>query len=92
MNSLTVSNILWNIIVFFLNVNNTFPIALFLYQLAFSSFYLAATVFGNSNSLAASGRTYRSFSKPIFSYLGLTASPISTERRVGRGSVDSEAL
>jgi len=71
------------VIVFFSNVNITFPIALFIYQFAFSSFYLGATVFGNSNSLAPSGRTYRSFSKPIFSYLGLTASPISTERRAG---------
>jgi len=52
--------------IFVLNVNITFPIALFINQFAFSSFYLGATVFGNSNSLAASGRTYRSFGKPIF--------------------------
>jgi len=62
---------------FFLIWTITFPIALFIYQFAFSSFYLGATIFDNSNSLATSGRTYRSFSKPIFSYLGLTAIVLS---------------
>jgi len=70
---------------FFLNVNITFPIALFIIISRFSSFYLGVTVFGNSNSLAASGRTYSSFSEPN---LGLTASPTSTEHSPGGTKTD----
>jgi len=58
--------IFYEILFFFFKYEHYFPDSIVPDSIVrFSCFYLGAAVFDNSNSLAASGRTYRWFSKPI---------------------------